>query len=108
MKEPVGLVKLVGPRSWTMFNMLNMSSEDMEWLQEDASTWILRETYRTFVSFTKGLQVVNDPAERGIKIIEDFIHVSKDEALRQDLILAVSEHRKNHSLNMTKKSLDKL
>ena len=91
-----------------MFNMLNMSTEDMEWLQEDPSSWILSETYRSFVEFVKGLQVVNDPAERGIKAIEDFIDISKDEGVRQDLILAVAEHRKQFSFKMTKKSLNKL
>ena len=85
-----------------------MSTEDMEWLQEDPSSWILSETYRSFVEFVKGLQVVNDPAERGIKAIEDFIDINQDEGVCQDLILAVAEHRKQFSFKMTKKSLNKL
>ena len=106
---PTGLAKLVGSRSWSIFNLLDLAMEDMEWLSEDSSQWVLHEGYRRFVTFVKGLQVVNDPAERGVKIIQDFIKISTDETLRQQLILSVAEHRKKNSkVTMTKKSLGSL
>ena len=103
------MANLIGRRSWSIFNMLNMESEELGWLGEDPSTWVLYNDYRTFTQFARGLQVVNDPAERGIKIIQDFIKVSTDETARQEIILAVSQHRKEHSSkDMTKDSLQRL
>ena len=50
--------------------------------------------YLKFRKFVRGLTVVNDPAERVIKLIQDFVECSHDEELRQDTMLAVSDHRK--------------
>ena len=81
----------------------------MKWLTEDPSQWVLHEGYRIFARFIKGLQVVNDPAERGVKIIQDFVKISTDKKLRQQLILSIAEHRKlNTKVKMTKKSLENL
>ena len=46
---------------------------------------------RTFVETVK---VVNDPAERGVKMIEDFMNTVKDEKQRQELLQVVENNRK--------------
>ncbi|KAG7165332.1 hypothetical protein Hamer_G007137 [Homarus americanus] len=44
----------------------------------------------------KTMKVVNDVAERGVALIQDYIHViTKDEEQRQFLLQVVSDHRKN-------------
>ena len=99
-----GLVKLIGPRSWTIFNMLNLQGERMDWLEKDVDCWILSEGYQEFERFSRGLRVVNDTAERGIKLIQDFVAKTTDEQLRQDMLLVVSEHHKlNTADKMTKR-----
>ena len=104
-----GLAKLVGPRSWSIFNMLELSEEKMDWLEQDVSSWILSEGYQEFHGFSKGLKVVNDTAERGIKLIQDFVKTTTDEKLRQDLMQVVSQHRENNTaVKMNKKTSNAL
>ena len=53
--------------------------------------------------------MVNDAAERGVKVIQDFLSISSNEKVRQELILSISEHRKENELkNITKKTLQNL
>ena len=66
-------------------------------------------SYRDFVKFVKNISVVNDTAERGVKLIQDFVGISSNEKLRQELMLAISEHRKeNTAVQMTKETLNNL
>ena len=60
-----------------------------------------------FSDFVKGLNVVNDPAERSIKLIQEYINTCQDEELRQDLMLAVAEDRKVHTV-VKKENLAKI
>ena len=64
----------------------------MEWLMLEPSQWPLMSGYRRYSKFVKKLIVVNDPAERGIKAIQDFIDASKE--IRQDILFSTAEHRK--------------
>ena len=89
-----GLVQLIGPNSWTIPNLLDLFEDDMAWLALDVHQWSLIPGYRQFVKFVLTLSVSNDSAERGIKLVQDFVNSSTDEKLHQDLMLAVSDHRK--------------
>ena len=98
------LSKLIGPRSWTLPNMLELSEDEMIWLKQDVSDWKLFPGYQKFYNFIYSLKVVNDTAERGVKLIQEFIKSSNNEDLRQDFMMAVSAVRKQLPLNkMTKK-----
>ena len=77
----------------------------MVWLKLEVSQWDLISGYRKFKDFVKFLTVVNDPAERGVKLIQDFVNQTSDENLRQDLILAVSDHRQKTPSNKLNKDL---
>ena len=70
--------------------------------------WPLMSGFKKFSSFVSKLLVVNDPAERGVKLVQDFIDTSTDESLRQARMISASEQRKNHSKNMTKKEMKNL
>ena len=63
------LPSLVGPKSWTIPNMLDLSSDDMVWLDLEPHQWDLISGFRRFKSFTSSLSVVNDSAERGVKLV---------------------------------------
>ena len=102
----MGLGKLVGVRSWSLFNMLGLSSSDTQWLNEEVVEWEKDSGYNEFSHIVKGLSVVNDTAERGVKLIQDFVDSTPDETYRQDIMMAVSDHRKEISTkNLTKKQL---
>ena len=62
--------------------------------------WNLMSPYRRFCEFVHNMPVavVNDAAERNVKLIQDFVSGSHDEALRQDLLLAVEVKRKGGSV----------
>ena len=81
----------------------------MSWLKEDPDSWILSPAFQGFQSFAAGLQVVNDTAERGVKLIQDFVNTTSNEETRKDLLLAISDHRKKHTVaKMTKNTLKSL
>ena len=80
----------------------------MEWLQLEVSQWPLMSSYRKFSGFISQIQVVNDPAERAVKLIQDFVDTTQDEELRQCKLLSVSDQRKKFSKNMNKQEMKKM
>ena len=44
---------------------------------------------------------MNDPAERGVKLIQDFVNTTQDEDRRQWRMLSAADQRKKHSKNMS-------
>ena len=52
--------------------------------------------FQAMAEFIRHLQVVNDPAERSVKLIEDFAKkITKDENQRQFLLQVVEKNRKS-------------
>ena len=81
----------------------------MVWLKLNVDQWPLISRYSVARDFFSSLTVVNDPAERGVKLVQDFVNSTTDEALRQDMMIAVLDHRKKVTgKNMTKKSLSNM
>ena len=64
------LSSLVSERSWLVFDLLKLGPTETEWLQVEVPQWNLFSGFRKFRDFVKGLTVVNDPAERGVKLIQ--------------------------------------
>ncbi|KAG7158403.1 hypothetical protein Hamer_G029709 [Homarus americanus] len=57
----------------------------------------------------KTMKVVNDVAERGVALIQDYIHViTKDEEQRQFLLQVVSDHRKNFPNSLKRSVIEAL
>ena len=57
----------------------------------------------------KTMKVVNDVAERGVALIQDYIHViTNDEERRQYLPHVVAAHRKNFPNSLKKTVIDAL
>ena len=74
--ECPSLSTLIGPGSWHFFVRMKMEEMQVEWLQLELS------------QFIRGITVVNDPTEHGVK------DISVNEELRQLLVFGAAEHRK--------------
>ena len=82
----LSLVDFVKPGSKLIFNILKMdTSEKLEWILLSPVNWHLMSPYKRFCEFVHNMPVVNDAAERNVKLIQDFVSESDDEALQQDL-----------------------
>lgn len=89
--ERTNLIDLIGPDSTFLFKALNIN---MEWLQKPVDTWQLYEDFRKAQNFVKSLKVVNDCAERGVKMMADFAQkITTDPKQREFLLQAVEFNR---------------
>ena len=78
---------------------------DSQFLDTDPETWIHNEVYLAAEEIVKSLTVINDSAERGVALIEEYNNLQTcDEEQKQHLLLTVSEHRK-HYPNFNKSTL---
>ena len=77
--------------------------EDVSWLKEKVEDWPNFPAYNKLKLFISKMSVVNDCSERGVKLIQEFVDSSHDEALRQDIITTAKVYKsKINSQNMTK------
>ena len=67
--------------------------------------WSDYSGYKRLQSFLSNLTVVNDGAERTIRLIQDFVGSCQDAELRQNLLLSVEQKRKGVPYRARKKDL---
>ena len=60
----------------------------------EVEDWELQEDFMVFKNFVKNLSTVNDPAERSIKLAQDFIKDEQNEEDLQAKYVVAAEHRK--------------
>ena len=106
--KPPSLASFVGPKSWLLPNLLRLSSADMEWLQLAVQQWPLISGYKKFSALVSKMTVVNDPAECGVKLVQDFVNTSQSEDIRQWRMLSAGDQRKMYPKNMTKKDMKEM
>ena len=75
-----------------MFDLLGLN-DSQAWLKDPASTWHSSPAFQKFEEFTLNLSVVNDVAERGVKLISDFIDKCEDEEQIHHLTHCIEWHR---------------
>lgn len=93
--ETVSLVNLIEQKSWFIFQALNI---DTNWLYEPVDTWNENADFSFARNVVMHLKVVNDGAERAVKLVEDYCDkVTKDPEMRQNLLQSVEHHRKQFS-----------
>ena len=64
-------------------------------LERPVETWKDDQTFKVACNTVNALTVVNDGAERGVKLIQDFNEIlTKDEGQKQFLLQVIQEHRK--------------
>lgn len=67
-------------------------------LAVEPNTWNSNPEYQQCLKFCRMLYVVNDPAERGVKMMQDFNRVSTtDEQQKQMGLQVVEAYRKQYS-----------
>ena len=86
-----------------------LSNGKMEGVRPLISSQIQRQLYH-IESFAKMFQnriVVNDMSERHIKLVEDYIHRSRNEELKQDIFQVVKSNYSSFPINPSKASVAK-
>lgn len=84
---------LIGPNSWLLFSLLELNTSQ-EWLQLPVKYWPLMTDYRKALEFVHCLEVTNDCAERGVKLISEFKDITKDEEQLQYSLQLIEAHRR--------------
>ena len=85
------LPDLCGPNSYMLFTILGT---DSDWLKLDPAQWKDNDHYKEMEEFVRTVKVVNDAAERGIKLISDYSQIlTKDEKVRAKLLQGVEMSR---------------
>ena len=92
IKRNTTLKSLLGPESHMLFRNLNIRRD---WLAKPVNQWAADEDFQVAEKFVRTVKVVNDAAERGVKLISDFATIiTTDEQQRAWLLQGVEQHRK--------------
>ena len=80
----------IGERSSIVFHKLEANGE---WLNTPVNEWDRDEEYDAIKTLLKDLKVVNDPAERCMKDIQEYCNLTTDPSYREDILLVATDHR---------------
>ena len=84
------LCDFVDENAWFLFKVKELDEKGRhDWLYLYVNDWGNISDYQQFKAFIEGIDVVNDRAERGVKLIQDFVHASRNEEDLQDLLHVV-------------------
>ena len=95
------LADLVSQDSWFTLQILEI---DHEFLAEDVGSWSNSVAYQASVVNVDAMNVVNDCAERGVKLSSDFLAAAKTEEHYQNVLQVVEQDRKQTSNLRKRKS----
>ena len=90
MHPDTTLVDLVTPTSWFIFHKLDISGS---FLELPVCEWENDPEFQRLDSYVSTVKVVNDIAERGIKLCTEVIRKTGSEDMRKDLIHVIENHR---------------
>ena len=77
------------------FNLLNLSDEILD---IDPACWMNNDVYRASQAVVDSVKVVNDLAERGVALIQEFnSSITRNEEQKQFLLQVIEDHRKSFS-----------
>lgn len=100
-----GLEQFVSSTTARFFERFNI---DKSFLELDPSIWPTHECYQSAFVYLNKLKVVNDVAERGVKLIEDYNKLlTKNEEQTQFLLQVVTDYRKRFP-NSNKSTISKV
>ena len=100
LTEKTTLADFVGPDSWYLFHHLKL---DWAFLVTDVQEWTNSTAYQTSWTNVEALNVVNDSAERGVKLSSDFLSAARSEDHYQN-VLQVVEHNRKEKPNLRKRA----
>ena len=88
------LADLVNSDSWFLFHVLGQEEHRRhKWLEAEVSSWETYEDFKEFKAFIQSLDVLNDRAERGIKLIQGYISVPRNEKDLQETLAVVDNEK---------------
>ncbi len=85
------LVDLLSPDSWFIFHVLKLQPD---FLTKDVQDWSKMDSYKASLDNLQAINIVNDGAERGIKLSNDFLSAAKGEKQYQSVLQVVECDRK--------------
>ena len=81
--------------SWLLFKSLGiLDVEALSWMTEDPDDWYLDDNYRRFQVFIREMEVVNDAAERSVKLCSENLKFVTSEETFQNKVQVVHQVRK--------------
>lgn len=89
------IVDFIGPRSWLMFDLLNVSN--IEWLHLPPEQWESNSDYQYLNRFVMDLSVTNDTAERAVKKVTEYANAANDGGQRGKIIGVAAWHHSKMS-----------
>ena len=94
----------IAKNTTSFFHKLNLKTDFLELLIEE---WHTDSSFRESQAAVQALSVVNDYAERGVSLIEEYSgRITRDEEQLQFLLQLVADHRKIFP-NALKQSIEK-
>jgi hypothetical protein len=86
-----GIQQFISQQSKRFFERFSIP---MDFIEKDPTTWTNEDSFKTGMKIVKKLKVVNDTAERGIKLMHDYNQVlSKNEEEKQFILQIVSQYK---------------
>ena len=99
-----GLEQFVDATSMNFFHKLGLNTS---WLNKNCANWLEDSNYRDCLTAVRNLSVVNDVAERGVKLMEEYNDLfTKNEEQKQFIIQILDDYR-SKGIKHTKESLIK-
>eukprot|EP00918_Siedleckia_nematoides_P031604 GHVU01068397.1.p1 GENE.GHVU01068397.1~~GHVU01068397.1.p1 ORF type:complete len:196 (+),score=29.36 GHVU01068397.1:165-752(+) len=92
MSESTTLADLVSKDSWFTMHALQINHE---FLAEPVEAWPESAAYQASLANIDALNVINDSAERGVKLSADYLSASKSEDHYQNVLQVVEESRRS-------------
>ena len=98
------LIDLVEPDSWFLFEALGLKHD---WLRKHVTEWDMSTSYQEMKSFVNSVKVVNDAAERGVKLKTDYAAILTDDPQQRERILQAVEDNRKRFPEFSKAALSK-
>lgn len=90
---PDQLLNFVGSRSWLLFVSLKLTEENFDWMHTEVENWEKISGYKKNGGIVRSFEVVNDCAERAVKLISDFKDVVVNFKEQEYLFQVIEDHR---------------
>jgi hypothetical protein len=75
------------------FHLINAKDEILDWMKFPVELWSEATGYQKLKTIAAGLEVVNDCAERAIKLITDFKDSAQNTEEQHYLFQVIEQHR---------------
>ena len=98
------LPDLIGPESHLLLDTLGI---ECDWLLQPVSTWSGSDGYNKALEYVRNVKVVNDIAERGVKMMSDFANIITTDSQQRGYLLQAVEYNRERFDSFKKQTLNK-